>query len=559
MKVVILFIYCLSITLAFYPVKDFRVKDLQDRVLSGAGSKKTILGSSKGTNPQAAKLPSTTNVVSTTDSLSTSAPTIELSNDIQMVSTDSSNSIYYLNSRFVDELTGYNKTFQLLLDTGSSITWVYNESCSSDACKQDTIEKFNDFDDALDIVDDFHLSYSGQKVTGELINGYDNNINVTLDDISISNFTFGLASSVPDLFDGFNVSGILGIPSSNDSSVERSLIHQLNYNSVIDKQIFGLSLVSSAQTIKYIDDESNLLDLPSNYGGLMILGSKALDYKQKFVDEDSKVFYAPVISNDNDYWLISMKNITVTNEDSDSNTLNSTDDHSKNEREVIIDTGTTGFALPLEDADNLHKQMFGDDLITDDKGNYAFPCDMTSPKFSVSVNGHALDVDVKDFKGKEYTSKNLKGKCASMIQGLDSNYWVFGAAFLSKFYTVFDLEHSQIGFGDARINSYTLQQGSSSSFKSDPHDETTGSSFMVSNSTSLNDSSSEVYYSSITSMVSTSATDEADSESSKSSANNSSSTSVSEADSESSDADNSGAAVQYSILPLLVALMLCII
>lgn len=521
--------YLLAVAVAFHPVKDFRVKDLH--------GPKPFAGVKHDVNPQLAMLPSSTVAVSTTDSLASSAPTIELSKDVQMVSTDKSNSIYYLNSRIIDEATGYNESFQLLLDTGSSITWVYNQSCSSDACKQENIEKFDDFENPLTIDDDFHLSYSGQTVTGDLINGDTNHINMTFDDVSITNFTFGLASSVPELFDGFNVSGILGIPSSNNKTVERNLIHQLDYNSVIDKQIFGLSLVSSSQTVKYVDLDSNLLTLPETYGGLMILGSKALDYKDNFIDKDSKVFYAPILANSNDYWLLSMKNITTTGVDGDVQSLNSS---GSNSRETIIDTGTTGFVLPLKDADALHKQLFGDDLITDKKGNYAFPCDADSAKFSVSVNGHSFDVSVDDFKGKEYTTDSLQGQCASMIQGLDSEYWVFGAAFLSKFYTVFDLDNGQIGFGDARINSYTLQE------VGDEEVESAYNGFRVSNSTTSMSSMS------MTSMSMTSI------EASSTGGSNSSS-SASARSSSDSDSDNSGAGLQLSGVSLLVALVLCMI
>lgn len=487
----------LPLVSALHPVKDFRVKDLGKIV----NHKENVIDS----------LPTQTKTVSTTSSLSSSAPTIELDNDVQMVFTDNTKSIYYLTSQIWDQYTNYNETFQLLLDTGSSISWVYNQSCDSDACKQTTISKFNDFSRPLVIESNFGLSYSGQNVEGDLINGLANDIIMEFDNFKIGNFSFGLASTVPDLFDGFNVSGILGIPSSSDTH-NRNLIHQLTEKGDIDQQIFGLSLLSTNQIIKYIDSNSEIIDLPSNYGGLMIFGSKATNDLLKFTDN---IYYTDLIDNDDDYWLINMTNIETSN---DTVTLKFNDSDS---RQTIIDTGTTGFILPLYDADNLHQKLFGDDLITDNKGNYAFPCDAQTQNLTFTINDHEFEVNVNDFKGKEYATAGLQGKCASMIQGLDSQYWVFGAAFLSKYYTVFDLEKSRIGFGDTRITSYVLTEPSNVSFSS------------YSNTT-------------ITSSISSS---------SSSSASTSSVSSTQSSNTE----DNSGTINNVSGLSLMIYLLLCII
>lgn len=256
-------LFHLALALALYPVKDFRVDDMHGITLKQSSTSKMVIGNQIQSNV----------LVSTTSSLPGSVPTIGLDSDIQMVSSDATKSIYYINAQIVGV---DNQTFPLLLDTGSSITWIFNESCTSDACQQSSVTKYDGF--PVTTLDDFHLIYSGQACSGTLINGADNDIDFIFD-YTLSNFTFGLANTVPDLFDGFNVSGILGVPSSNDKQVERNYIHQLNYEGLIDKQIFGLSLVSSSQTIKYINSEGDSLKLPDNYGGLFISGQKAIDLK----------------------------------------------------------------------------------------------------------------------------------------------------------------------------------------------------------------------------------------------------------------------------------------
>lgn len=423
------FLFHLALALALYPVKDFRVDDMKGSRL--ALSSKMVISNQVQSNI----------LVSTTSSLPDSVPTIELDSDIQMVSSDTTKSIYYINAQIIGL---ENQTFPLLLDTGSSITWIFNESCTSNACQQDVVTKFDGF--PVSSAGDFHLSYSGQDCSGSLINGATNNIDFVFD-YSLSNFTFGLANTVPDLFNGFNVSGILGVPSSNNKDVDRNFIHQLNYEGLVDQQIFGLSLVSSTQTVKYIDAQDNLIALPDSYGGLFISGKKAIDLKDKFIDKE--LIFTSILDNDNDYWLINISDFSIFGD-----------------IETIIDTGTTGFVFPFDDAESFHKDVFGSNYVSDGNGNFAFPCS-SDTNISFVIEDAEFYLNTNDFKGKEYTRAGLEGMCASMIQGLDTDNWVFGAAFLSKYYTVFDLEKTRIGFGDGRINTYEIKAASQTQASSD--------------------------------------------------------------------------------------------
>ncbi|EGV65138.1 aspartic-type endopeptidase [Yamadazyma tenuis] len=533
MKTAFFLCYLASYALGLHPVKDFRVSDLKvssskQRVVS-ANSNAVSYKKADDTENELSVVGSATATVVTTSSLPSSAPTIALNADVQMVFSDTTKSIYYLTSQVIDNNTNYNETFQLLLDTGSSVSWVYNESCTSDACTQQTVNKFDDFSQNLHILSDFSLTYSGQSVSGDLINGKDNDIKLVFSNFELSNFTFGIASTVPDLFDGFNVSGILGIPSSTAKGDDKNLIYQLNQGQLIDSQMFGLSLVSSNQTVEYTDDDGNVLSLPSNYGGLIVFGSKAIDDQSNFIESGSNISFTPIVENDNDYWLIDLKNIQV-----DNGTVVKALNSSDSSRKTIIDTGTTGFVLPLTDANTLHEKLFGSDLVTDNNGNYAFPCDAEDQKFTFTINDHDFEISVSDFKGEQYTTQGLTGNCASMIQGLNSQHWVFGAAFLSKFYTVFDLDANRIGFGDARITSYSLQQSNSAGTSAVYTGAITNSSV---SSTSTRSGSS---------IVSTSSS----SISSHSHSNNS--TSSTDDDNES---HNSGAVVAYSGLTLLMSLI----
>lgn len=362
-------------------------------------------------------------------STSQSVPTLELLDTVHWVSTDDTNSIYYLN------VSVNNTDFPLLLDTGSAITWIYNQSCLSDVCER--VERF-----AFDYVSDdtFSLSYSGDVVLGDLVDAGENGLDVAVENLHLAHFEFGVAGSSPLIFDDYNVSGIVGLPLT--SLGKKHLIAQLVSEDAFDSKVFGLQLLSEKQSV----DTGNLT---GTFGGVLVLGDDAVSTSSKFA---KKVYYTDVIDNDNSYWLI---NITSVHTHNDSASLEVTDS-----RRAIIDTGTTGLALPKDDADALHSYLFGNNMITDDSGNYAFPCDDTDFTVTLEVGTHQFNLSSEDFMASEYLG-SLSGYCASKIQGIESDYWILGAAFLSQFYTIFDMEQLRIGFGDTHVETYAVRSTTS--------------------------------------------------------------------------------------------------
>lgn len=370
---------------------------------------------------------------------------------------------------------------------------------------------FNDYNgNSIQSSSSFQLSYSGDIVKGSLIDAGKNNLEVTIGSLALSNFSFGLSESSPEMYDDYAVSGIIGIPSSYESN--RNIIHQLYSAGLIDKQIFGISLISDDQTIKYIDEYNNSADLPSEYGGILFLGSNADKYSETM---SSEIYYADIIDNENSYWLINITSVGLTN-DTSSQPL---DDSS---RQAIIDTGTTGLALPLEDANKLHEQLFGSKLVTDNQGNYAFFCNQTDFVISFEINGHTLNLTSSDFIASKYSGNGLDGYCASKIQGISTiDDWVLGAAFLGQFYTIFDLESGKLGFGDSKINAYTIKEEGPESI------DTTHSYSVTNSSSSSTSSSASKSTSKSTSITSSSTLSKSTTSPSASSAQSSSSSSAS--------------------------------
>lgn len=422
--------------LACRPVKDFRVPSLQ-----------SVKGNSKqnvpvqGVNNAAAS--SVAYSVSTVESLPSSVATIGISDDVQFVYTDDSQSIFYINTTFTDSKTDYEQTFQLVLDSGSDLSWIYNDTCDSQACKKSLVPKFND-SRSFKSSENFQLSYSGDSVSGKILSTSSSDGCIfAFNSLSLSSFEIGLANEAPTIFNDYDVSGILGIPSL---SSKLSMFSQLSNAKVIDKAVFSLALVSSNQRIEYKGNK-NVSSLPPNYGGLIFFGSEVANNQKKFTDS---IVYLDVEDNDNAYWLVNLTDIST------SNLSYSGDFQSSNKSlHAIIDTGTTGLALPIKDSDRLHSELFGLKLVTDDKGNYAFPCDADA-NITISLDGNKFTIPVADFKGAKYDGQ-LQGYCASKIQGLENNeYWILGSIFLRNYYAIFDNEKSRIGLGENKLSLYML-------------------------------------------------------------------------------------------------------
>lgn len=418
---------------ALYPVTDFRVKDM-GKALGGSTAshvsssfKSSIayfddngLVRAYGKDSQGAVVISDPSVIP--------------------LQTDQYQSIYWTDLTVNQSTPQYHQTFQLLLDTGSAIAWIANGSCLSAACA-----KTPKFSTSTVTPTEFYLDYSSGKISGLLVDPIKSNITYSIaHQLSISNFTCGLAASVPSFFANYNVSGILGL--SANASLDRgtNLVLQLNADSSINSSKFALLLGAP----------SGVNSNKSNYtGGLLFLGKAADTYASTLAL--SPVQSKAVIPNIAGYWMVNVTLISVMSSVGSNNTF---------QRPVtaVFDTGTTGLALPTTDADIIHQLLFGNLYVTDGIGNYAFPCNATG-SVSLNIDGLYVSLSVDLIRADAYTTPALQGLCSSKMQGLaGTSNWILGAAFLQNYYTVFDIGSQTIGFAP-RVAQYSYVSSASSS------------------------------------------------------------------------------------------------
>ncbi|ODV79388.1 acid protease [Suhomyces tanzawaensis NRRL Y-17324] len=422
------------------------------------------------------------------DTIPSSLPVFELSDTLQILHTDISTSIFYLQPSIADASNDYNQSFTLLLDTGSPLTWLYNSSCDGMGCDLASMVKFND-SRSIKTDSSFHLEFSDEQIDGELFALDSNNMSFSWGSQALSNFSVGMTKDNLRSFWWFNISGILGIPSSVDPNANTNYLSQLHQQDLIDKEQFGLYFLpyssQSPRAIKHVDSNNKSSPVPSTYGGLIAYGSEAEKMVQKFTSS-SEMFYVDVADQASSYWLVNATNIKAANSSNVAQTFNESSDS----KQFVIDTGTTGLALPPSDAYHLHQLMFGSKFINDTSGNFAFPCN-SSGSVLFNIDEKEFNITAADIEGVAYQD-DLDGYCASMVQGkAPAANWVLGVAFLKNYYTIFDVKERRIGLGNINLTSYVLADaGSNSSASSNSSGGSASSSASSSTSSSSSSSSS---------------------------------------------------------------------
>lgn len=351
------------------------------------------------------------------------------------LNTDQHRSIYWVDLSVNQTSTNYMQTFPLLLDTGSAIAWIANSSCQSPYCTNAPR-----FSSHTITPTEFSLDYSSGKITGLLIDSPKSNITYSLAaQLPASNFSCGLASTVPSFFSNYNISGILGLSANSSAERGTNYVEQLYAEKAISSPKFAIMLGAPAGA-------------NDSFGGLLLLGKLVDNYASTLAQ--SAVQSRPVVPNVSGYWMVSVSQVTVISSFGVNDTF-------PGQVSAVFDTGTTGLALPLKDATTMHQLLFGALYVSDALGNYAFPCNATG-SMTININGLFLTISVDLIRADEYTSAGLQGLCSSKMQGLSTTpNWILGASFLKNFYTVFDIGNQTIGFAP-RVSLFSYVTGSSS-------------------------------------------------------------------------------------------------
>jgi len=291
-------------------------------------------------------------------------------------------------------------------DTGSSDLFLPGPNCDS-TCSGHTVYNPASSSTSQDLGVPFSLQYGdGSTVSGEEFTD-----TVSIAGLTATNQTLGAASQYSSGFESANfpADGLMGMGFQSISVYNAPPVFQ--------------SLVAAGQT----DSPVFAMKLAATGSELTLGGLNAALYT-------GDVTFVPVTQQG--YWQTTFDSLNVAGQ----SVVGSTP--------CIVDSGTT---LVIGDTTNVaafYQQIPGaqDASATLGAGFYTFPCDSTLPAVSFTIGGQDFPMTQSLNFGPVSQGSN---DCVGSIIGdssIGNTFWILGDAFITNYYTVFDVGNSQVGF-----------------------------------------------------------------------------------------------------------------
>lgn len=310
--------------------------------------------------------------------------------------------------------------FSVVFDTGSGNLIVPGSDCLDEACKQH--RRYNPVTSqsaqaincdgtsfgSSDDQDEITITFGTGHVTGTC---YADSICVG-NACSIGNFISTKEESTQP-FAAFSFDGVLGLAlDSMAQSDEFSIMNRLATSKALRKPLFSVFLSDS-------DRESSEI----TFG----------DYKQDHMA--SELWWVPV-NGQAGYWEVTIDDIYLDNKPQSL---------CKGCR-VAVDTGTSELAGPTDAIEQLSRLL----QVSADCSNFD-----RLPKLGFAISGEGGTKKILSLSPNDYVSRAYSDSCAVSLMNLDvpppkGPLFVFGIPFLTKYFTVYDHEHTRVGFAVAR-------------------------------------------------------------------------------------------------------------
>lgn len=335
----------------------------------------------------------------------------------------------YLDSEFYGKVQIGQKaqTFNMVFDTAWRTSWVISEDCAFTTVGCHGHNKY-------DHTNSFTYRPNGTRFFANEgtynLTGYYSNDTFLVGHTRINGQLFVEMTSVPPEYVLYKSDGVMGLGFKVDSY--DPFFYSMLKNKTIEKPIFSVYLNRDRQ---------------SNRGGNLMLGfieKKHIHQKQVPGQNHSvlePITYLPVDPS-NGWWQFKMDRIVVniTNK-------NETYPYCVGGCDAIVDTTTNLIIGPINDIKAIHKLIGATSLIL---GRSRVKCDTVNklPPIDFMLAGKNFTL-----KGPQYVQKMSAGPiqfCMSAFMGSadpnEQNMWVLGGAFLSHFYSIYDIANKKIGF-----------------------------------------------------------------------------------------------------------------
>ena len=341
--------------------------------------------------------------------------------------------------------------FNLVLDTGSSDTWVVSTGCTSEQCPPN-VHKFDSSKSHTFHSSDqpFHVTYG----TGGINKG-----RLVSDTMSIANFTVASQTFAEALDMRKNTvraptSGIMGLGfESLATSGATPLWQVLMMEKKVEERVFSFQLKNNMRDVHQSEE--------IRPGGIFTLGM--LD-KSQYQGDINWVKVPSRFGNKGvGYWAIPLDHVKV------------------NRRRLppgsnpyaVIDTGTTLIGGPPDAVRAIYSSIPGARPAQVGEGYFAFPC---HTRFSIKFNfgGHDYEIDRENINlGRMSSGSDMcVGAIFAQQTGPHMPGWIVGDSFLKTVFSAFRYEPQSIGF--AQLNAHgaetlPLDRVNTQSVKNEPH------------------------------------------------------------------------------------------
>ncbi|XP_050294886.1 uncharacterized protein LOC126735047 [Anthonomus grandis grandis] len=258
------------------------------------------------------------------------------------------------------------------------------------------------------------------------LSGYFSYDNISISHSNVTKFSFAEMNELPYTFLFSKVDGVLGLGLQQDSY--EPFFYALVRQKKIANKVFSVYLNRDKQ---------------SSQGGNVILGYIEKRHIHSHQDENKNKIYDPIKYmpvKASPYWKFDLDTVYVNIQTKDQKPLVFCNNAKCT---AITDTSSNNILGPRAEVNAIHKAIGAKSFFMD---RYFVDCDTINklPVVEITIGGQNFTLKGRDYTVKlSYFALNL---CLSAFVPADYNdFWVLGGAFLSEYYTIYDVENKQIG------------------------------------------------------------------------------------------------------------------
>ncbi|KAJ5894202.1 acid protease [Penicillium taxi] len=339
---------------------------------------------------------------------------------------------------YATSITIGTQTFEVIVDTGSSDTWVVEEgfTCIDLDTGEDTTESACDFgptytpDSTLSKIsnEEFSIEYGD----GEYLYGYIATETVTLADVTVDQ---EIAIVTESAWEGDSTtSGLTGLAYPLLTSAYDGF-EQVEYNPIFTTMVKD-GLVDSYFSLAILRDVSG------DAGYLTLGGLPPITFNETWTSTDILITSIEGYSKGYDFYTINIDSVSVNGK-----TISGA---GGTDIQYIVDSGTTLNYYPTAVADAVNAAFEPAATYNSDEGAYVVDCKATAPTHTITIGGTAFTINPLDLILYAGTDDEGNDICITGIVDGGDDYsedvFILGDTFQKNVVTVFDVGATELKF-----------------------------------------------------------------------------------------------------------------